>query len=46
MDGIFEMIDILLTISDEGMTFDSVEDCGKEILRRYKARHDAEQNED
>lgn len=46
MDGIIEMIDILLTISDEGITFDSVEDCGNEILRRYKERHNAEQNSD
>ena len=26
--------------------FDSVEDCGNEVLRRYKARHNAEQNSD
>lgn len=43
MDGVVEMIDILLTMSDEGVEFDSVEDCAKEILRRYNARFGAEQ---
>jgi len=45
MNGIVDMIDILLTMSDAGMTFDSVEDCTKEILRRYNARLEAEQTE-
>lgn len=41
MDGIVDMIDILLTMSDEGMTFDSVEDCVKEVIRRYELKQNS-----
>ena len=37
-DGIIDMIDILLTMLDEGIKFDNVEDFGKELIRRYEIK--------